>query len=332
MKAPRRMLRKMEQVLFKKQTRNGHQSPFWRYLPPTEEVVANFSRSILFKKTHESQKVNSSVPGDCGDRKIGMITTIKNFTPQVIRRVIRYTWRKVRPFPYRITLTNFVSEGCKFEVTTRVEESRVVSLGNEEEFIRLFLAEIQPGDVVFDVGSCVGLHALHAALRGARVVAFEPDPSYRSRLETNVRLNSLDNVQIIDWAVSNIQGVVNLFTDGVEGFSPSLREVDKRDSIRVRCDKIDDALKRCEIPIPDVVKIDIEGAEILALQGMQELLSSDAPPRTLFVEIHPDYLLGFDSSAEEVENLLKTFGYQQKYRVQRKNEVHCIYRKVTRGR
>jgi hypothetical protein len=69
----------MEHVLFKKQTRNGHQSPFRRYLSPAEEVVANFSRSILFKKTSESQKVNSSVFDDCEDRKIGMITTIKNF-------------------------------------------------------------------------------------------------------------------------------------------------------------------------------------------------------------------------------------------------------------
>ena len=79
MKAPRRMLRKMGQVLFKKQTRNGHQSPFRRYLSPTEKVVANFSRSILFKKTSESQKVNSSVSGDCEDRKTEMIKTIKNF-------------------------------------------------------------------------------------------------------------------------------------------------------------------------------------------------------------------------------------------------------------
>lgn len=237
--------------------------------------------------------------------------------------------RKKASLPRIVALWTFVPAGCRFEVTTPTEAFRVEQYGDEEEFTRLILEELRDTDVLYDIGACVGLVTVHAAKKCAHVIAFEPDPSYRSRLNTNIRLNSLDNVQVIDWAVSDLQGMVTLFTDGVEGISPSLREVGKRDSVRVRSDTIDNALERGEILVPDVLKMDIEGAEILALRGMQELLSSDASPRTLFIEIHPDFLQQYDASAEEVEGLLKTFGYRQDYRAQRANQVHCIFRRTT---
>jgi FkbM family methyltransferase len=257
-----------------------------------------------------------------------MIATMKKFTPQVIRRVIRRMWRKIRAFPYRITLTNFVSEGCKFEVTTRVEEGRVVSLGNEEEFIRLLLAEIQPGDVVFDVGSCVGLFALHAALRGARVVAFEPDPSYRNHLIRNIRINKLQSsIKVVEWAVSDQKDMATLYTDGLGGRSPSLILIGERGSVLANTDSIDNAIADGRLPLPTLVKLDIEGAEILALRGMKQLLSSKAAPRCLFIELHPDFLEGFHSSVDECVTMIESFGYVKEYFRPRAEQLHYIYRK-----
>jgi FkbM family methyltransferase len=228
-----------------------------------------------------------------------MIATMKKFTPQVIRRVIRRMWRKIRAFPYRITLTNFVSEGCKFEVTTRVEE-----------------------------GSCVGLFALHAALRGARVVAFEPDPSYRNHLIRNIRINKLQSsIKVVEWAVSDQKDMATLYTDGLGGRSPSLILIGERGSVLANTDSIDNAIADGRLPLPTLVKLDIEGAEILALRGMKQLLSSKAAPRCLFIELHPDFLEGFHSSVDECVTMIESFGYVKEYFRPRAEQLHYIYRK-----
>jgi FkbM family methyltransferase len=259
-----------------------------------------------------------------------MMFDIKQFSPRVIDLGLRYltkVWNSSKPFPHLITLTSMVAKGCKFEVTTPIEEGRVVSLGGEAEFMRKFLGEIREGDVVFDIGSCVGLYALHLSLLGRRVVAFEPDPNYRSRLLRNISLNNLqDQIQVVEWAVSDRKGEAMLYTDGVEGLSPSLRLVGERGAVVISTDSIDNALARGELPHPTVIKMDIEGAEILALRGMRQLLSSTNPPDRLFIELHPQFLPHFGSSVDECLSIIKFYGYVQEYFVLRADQLHCIFK------
>jgi FkbM family methyltransferase len=200
----------------------------------------------------------------------------------------------------------------------------VEGFGGEKEFVRLILGELRPSDVLYDIGACVGLVTVHAARKGICTVAFEPDPSYRLRLEKNLRLNKLNDVKILEWAVSDRQGEATLFTDGVEGLSPSLVEIGKRGSVKIRTDTIDNALERGDIRVPDVLKIDIEGAETLALRGMGRLLGSDKAPRTIFIETHPDFLPGFGSSELEVISLLCSFGYRKSFKARISNRLSSV--------
>jgi FkbM family methyltransferase len=252
--------------------------------------------------------------------------------PSIIQKIVhkctdRLAIAHYRLHPYVVTIDVFVYEGVRFEISSPAEVSRVKHFGGEENFTRLILQELSASDVLYDIGACVGMVTVHAAKKCAHVIAFEPDLSYRSRLVTNLRLNSLDNVQVVAWAVSNASGVVTLYTDGLKGNSPSLREVERRHAVQINTDSIDSALSRGEIISPDVVKMDIEGAEMLALQGMKQLLRSAKVPRTIFIEIHPDFLPAFGSSAEDVVVFLKSYGYCEDYRKKRGNQVHCIFRK-----
>ncbi len=257
-----------------------------------------------------------------------MIKRIKNFDLQSVRHVIMHLFRKIKPYPYRITLSNYIEQGCKFEVTTPMEEGRVCGIGDEEDFLRLFMEKIQPSDVFFDIGSCVGLYALHAALSGAKVIAFEPDPYFRKRLITNISLNKLQgSIQIMDYAVSDKKGKAVLYTDGVEGRSPSLCLIGERGSVIVNTNSIDNAIAEGILPMPTFMKMDIEGAEILALHGMKQLLSSKDAPRYLFIELHPDFLKIFLSSVEECVTIIESFGYVVEYNTPRADQLHFIYRK-----
>ena len=232
-----------------------------------------------------------------------------------------------KPLPRIVTIKTFLPDGCRFEISTPVEEFRVERFGGEEDFTKMILSELTPSDILFDIGACVGMITIHAAKMGVRVVAFEPDPGYQSRLETNLRLNGLDQVKVINWAVSNMQGETVLYTDGVNGNSPSLREVENRGSAVIKTNTIDGALTRGEIPTPTVVKLDIEGAEILALRGMGHLLQSPTAPRAIFIETHPKFLPFFGSSEKEVLSMIESFGYVQVSKTERQGQIHYAFKR-----
>jgi FkbM family methyltransferase len=229
--------------------------------------------------------------------------------------------------PRIVTIRAFDPAGCRFEVRDAVESFRVERFGGEEEFLRQILDELRPGDTLFDVGACVGMVAIHAARRGANVVAFEPDPFYGGRLDTNLALNGT-RVQVVRWAVSDGDGEATLFTDGAGGASPSLMQKGSRGKVTVKTRAIDGAVSSGELPAPSVVKLDIEGAEILALRGMQDLLTSPRAPRAIFLELHPDMLPAFGSSAEEVRALLASAGYAAEHEITRAGQIHFVYRKA----
>lgn len=229
--------------------------------------------------------------------------------------------------PRIVTIRAFHSEGCRFEIRDSVESFRVERFGGEEEFVRMILDEVRPGDTLYDIGACVGMVTIHAAKRGATVVAFEPDPGYRQRLATNLALNGT-SVQVIRWAVSDTAGEASLFTDGASSASPSLRQTGKRGNVTVTTQSIDAALKTGEIQTPHVIKMDIEGAEILALRGMSDLLRSSHAPRAIFLELHPDMLRDFGSSSDEVRAMLESADYVLHHETARAGQVHLVLRKA----
>lgn len=254
------------------------------------------------------------------------IKGLVSFLPRPIQDFIRKIRKKI--FPPRVVIHRFYEAGVVFEVPTDMEHYRAISLGDEESFMGLVLSSLNASDIFYDIGSCIGLYAIHAAKQGASVVAFEPDPSYRQRLVRNIKINKVSRkVKVVDWAVSNTKGNVKLFTDGTNGVSPSLVRVGNRGSVTVKSDTIDNAVRTGALPVPTIIKMDIEGAEILALQGMKDLLISAVAPRMIFLEIHPNFLPDFDSSSEACIKLLNSFGYLEVNNVTRHDQIQAVYQK-----
>lgn len=212
-------------------------------------------------------------------------------------------------------------EPVTFEVTNSTEAWRATQFGHEEAFLEPLFDSIEPGDVVFDVGACIGLVTLNAAQRGARVFAFEPSPGYRSRLRRNLCLNDLD-ATVLPWAIADEAGETTLFTDGVDGNSPSLVEDPQRGATTVETRSLDGIVASGGFPAPDVVKIDIEGAEILALRGMQTLLASEDRPREIYLETHPAEIEAFGATEDEVLDLVMRHGYELRFQSPRREQAH----------
>jgi FkbM family methyltransferase len=249
------------------------------------------------------------------------------------KRTVRQIVRKLR-YPRTIQLPGARGGTLEFRINNTVEQFRLERYGGEQDFLQRFLRELKPDDIVFDIGASVGLMTVHAAdlLTEGQVFAFEPDPETCGRLFINTRLNELKNVEIVTWAVSNRSAEITLFTHGAEGFAPSLREQTDRagapkNAVRVWARSLDAAIQDGDLIVPTIIKIDIEGAEILCLEGARGLLSGNfgPQPRFVFVEAHPSFLPQFDATVEDVCQLLDDAGYEAEWCMKRDEQLHYCF-------
>lgn len=163
--------------------------------------------------------------------------------------------------------------------------------GNELTLIEKLLNR---DSVFLDVGANQGEFSIAAAriARYGKVIAFEPVSEYRERLFENIRLNDFGNVQVIPVALGEQEGALPIydqqgsFTDGTrhEGL-PTLFASESRHQARevVPVKRLDDVLQELGVSGVDVIKLDIEGAEWIALRGAVSTLASNRP--TLILEI-----------------------------------------------
>lgn len=156
-----------------------------------------------------------------------------------------------------------------------------------QEALRRLLA---PGDVFYDVGANIGFFTiLGARLVGptGRVVAFEPVPACARAVGRNIELNAFGHAEIREEAVGAAGGRAQLLVVGEASWShlaSTGRHADVRDEIDVRVVAIDELVASGEIPPPDVLKIDTEGAELQALEGMRATLEQHRP--SIVCELH----------------------------------------------
>jgi FkbM family methyltransferase len=170
-----------------------------------------------------------------------------------------------------------------------------------------FAQEIQRGDVVADVGSYRGTYAVIAAARtGAqgRVFAFEPTAANAELIAANIELNRFtDRVVVERAAVSDRTGTAEFYAWGGAQSNSLARPQHDATTIQVRTVALDDYFRNQKLP--RVLKIDIEGAELLALRGAQSILASDA---RIICELHPYAWPELGYGADDLRALLEQYG------------------------
>jgi FkbM family methyltransferase len=166
--------------------------------------------------------------------------------------------------------------------------------------------ELGPGMTFFDIGANVGFVTLLAANivgRSGRVVSFEPVPDNIAAIEGNLALNRIDWVDVHETAIASRSGSASLIVSDVSAFS-RLAHVSVPDGecerIEVAVSSVDELLASGAVPPPDVIKIDVEGAELEVIEGMRATLERHRP--VLLCEVH-------DRHVPYVE-LMQSFGYE----------------------
>lgn len=169
---------------------------------------------------------------------------------------------------------------------------------------------IKPGDTVIDIGANIGYYTvLFSDLAGpnGQVIAFEPDRQNAEILGENIILNRCNNITVHGLAVGRETGSIRLHH--CQGNAGMHRTYDSiccgTDFVEIDCVSLDDFLNHSTQV--DFIKMDIEGAEYSALQGMSQILSQDN--LFLLVEFSPFALTESGSKTSGFINLLTSYGF-----------------------
>lgn len=151
---------------------------------------------------------------------------------------------------------------------------------------------VGPGMVAFDVGAHLGEVAYFLAHRvGGRrsVFAFEPQPANIRAIRSGIRRHRLGaRIEAIHAAVCDRTGTAEFRSHHRRSMGKLAGSAGRLygygQSFEVPCVSLDDMVFRRGIPLPDVVKIDVEGGEGKVVEGMREIM--DRRPPILFIELH----------------------------------------------
>jgi FkbM family methyltransferase len=186
--------------------------------------------------------------------------------------------------------------------------------GREEgHMASLFKAAVKPGDVVLDIGGYLGYFTLLAARSAGpdgRVIVVEANPQSQELLQRNIERNGLaERVTIHRTAVAGAPGTATFYSDASDGSQSGLTRPDEvGGTYEVPVATIDSLLEG--EPPPDVAKIDIEGAEVGALAGMQKTLAAAKPGLKLFIELNPGALENAGTSGGALLAQLRAAGFE----------------------
>jgi len=250
--------------------------------------------------------------------------------PDYIRESLRWHRRLFEYVPIvaetDVQEIRITAEGVRFrlgdegaELYCPPDEARVAPIevmnfgayeGVETRFLNALAAQ---SNRVLDIGANIGVYSIRLALRfpQLRVFAFEPIPKSFSYLQRNIAVNAVgERVTAFQYALSNRAGAARLYIAPHNGTNASLQNVaGAGDALEIPglMMTLDDWVRSFGI-VPDLIKCDVEGAELLVFQGGLETLRAERP--VVFSELLRKWAKGFDYHPNDVLELFRSLGYR----------------------
>lgn len=177
----------------------------------------------------------------------------------------------------------------------------------ETEIVKKF---VKKGMTVVDAGANIGYFTLLMARlvgRSGKVHAFEPGRENVELLKKNIALNSRENVIVNDMALSDKAGELNFY---ISASNPQDHRIikdlrEKRKSYKVKSITLNDYFKNSKV---DFIKMDIQGAELLALEGAMKIIARCKP--LLIIEYWPYGIVQLGRKPDELFAILEKMKYK----------------------
>lgn len=234
-------------------------------------------------------------------------------------------FNKNRIFSIKILPGYHIKYAHKGDIAAIIYKSKVLvkfKKSFEYSTLQLFSNLLKQGNTILDVGANSGLYSIfYSKLVGeeGRVYAFEPDSTTYSFLHENLKLNGCKNVTTYNCALSNKESIVEMVSYNTEDLNLKLQgdsfkymqEVfDGSDATGngMKAYKLDDFEEIRKISKIDFIKIDVEGAELLVLQGGLNIIREHTP--VIIFELSGEWTARFNYKPYEVLVLLNELNYE----------------------
>ena len=217
----------------------------------------------------------------------------------------------------------FKGKKLSFQTPNLLTKWRVDTLFTKEPGTIEWLDKIGPKEILLDVGANVGMYTIYAAVvREATVYALEPEAQNYSLLNKNIRLNQIDStVGAYCIGLSNVDSFDYLFMGNMdagdgnhavgEPLNFELQSFSENIGFAQGCItfKLDTLVETNKLPIPDYIKIDVDGFEHKVIEGAKETLKNKKI-KSVIIELNP-HLPEHMGSVKILENLGFQFSQDQ---------------------
>ena len=185
---------------------------------------------------------------------------------------------------------------------------------------KLLMEVLKPGMNAVDIGGNIGYYAmLEARLVGpeGKVIAIEPMPENSEQLCQNVKNNGYKNIDIHKLAIGDRDGTALMYITGKSNWHSLHPPVSAKGEMKVPVSTLDSLVMPYNLASVDLVRMDLEGYEIVVIEGMKRTLEKYGP--RLLVELHP--LLVGTPSIEKYLRTLENLGYGIEWMIEQERDV-----------
>jgi len=212
----------------------------------------------------------------------------------------------------KASVKQILGQKLKINPNHSVLEMKLYLIGTyEPEVVGYLCDNLKEGMTVIDIGANIGLFSLIAAdLVGSsgRVIAYEPYPETFTAFCSNIALNQYQNITAVQSAISSYGGKLQISVCSDCDLNTIVSSTNG-DSIEVSCETLDSSLEKLDVNKCDLIKIDIEGAELFAIQGMGRTLTRN-PKLSVLVELHDDQINALGGTREDILNFFLQNGFK----------------------
>lgn len=191
----------------------------------------------------------------------------------------------------------------------------------ERSTLEKFTTLAKENSTIIDVGANAGLFTILASKTvgpNGKIYAFEPTPSTFSILRENIKVNNCTNAIAVPIALSNCKEKVSMVTPPTtkKGYNDAWNQMQKSQTpndpvANIEANTLDNFIDENGIKQVDLIKVDIEGAELYFLQGAQKLLTAKNRPIVIF-ECYEGHCNDFGYRKKDILELFTSYGYKTK--------------------
>jgi FkbM family methyltransferase len=182
----------------------------------------------------------------------------------------------------------------------------VIFFGVEAEPRNTLYDLVKPEMTVFDIGANIGETTLSFSRIAKRIYSFEPDKETFAKLKKHVALNNCLNVHLCNYGLGAVETVAAMERNANNSGGNRVVEA-KGDAHEIEIKVLDELIASGQLPVPDFIKIDVEGFEAEVLKGSSQTLKQHHP--IIFAEMNNNLLGRNETFVKNVLDFLRDHGY-----------------------